>query len=408
MNFDYPLPDIGEGISEATLIEWLVDVGDTVEEGDDVVIVSTDKADVELASPCTGTVSQLCGKAGDLVEVGTVLMRFQTDGPVATSEQNEPAPSEQAPETDTIEEAPEPPLDTGNYRDEGRPGVVAAPATRKLGAETGVDIAKLKGSGPEGQITRADVEAAAAGPTKPPAAGTPAKGAVTTETLSGMRAAMATRMARSLEVHAHSTIDFQVEGEALLDLHKRLSGMVENEAISLTALLAKCVASALMHNPRLNSTIDEEGRTLSIHSDINLGVALASDKGLVVPVLRDVAGKKGNAVARELNRLTERGRAGELSPEELRGGTFTLSNTGGLEKAAIISTTPILNTPQTAILWVSRLCDRVWVRGDQAVVAPVLNATIAFDHRCHDGAEVIAFINDFSSFVMTPEAAIFR
>lgn len=383
MTYDFHLPDIGEGISEASLIEWVVAVGDTVEEGDDVAIISTDKADVELASPRKGTIAELRWSPGDLIAVGDVLLRFQG------------AEAAKAPLT----VAPGPGVDP-DVKSSTKPDnnvIVAAPSTRKLASEVGVDLGALVGSGPNGEITRADVAAATTS-------------GDTTETLDPVRLAMAARMTQSLRNNAHSGMDFQVDGSALLSLHRRLDAArdLAGEKVSLTALLAKCVAAALIRNPRLNSTINPEGTTLTLHGKVDLGVALASARGLLVPVLRDVGSKTGLTIARDLADLTTRGRDGTLRAEEMRGGSFTLSNTGSLERALFTSTSPIINPPQTAILWLSRLCDRVWAKDGQAVIRPVLSASISFDHRCLDGADIVGFVNDFSGFVEAPEVAILQ
>lgn len=382
MTSDFRLPDIGEGISEASLIEWIVAVGDTVEEGDDVAVVSTDKANVELASPRRGVVAELYWKPGDLVNVGQVLLRFQGED---QAEKTKPSAPGATPVTTPSAGA----------------RVIAAPATRKLAAETGVDLTRIAGSGPDGAITRADVESAGAAPG-------PAGVDVRIEPLDPLRQAMAARLSQSVRSSVHSTIDFQIDGSALASLQQRLPAAADlsGTKISLTAIIAKCVAAALARHPRLNATMDETGQHLHLHPNIDLGIALASPCGLVVPILRDVGGKLGAQIATELNRLTERGREGKLTPDEMRGGSFTLSNTGNLEQAMIEYTTPIIVPPQTAILWVSRLRDRLWVEGGHAVVRPVLNASLSFDHRCHDGADAMGFINDISRFVQTPEAAL--
>lgn len=386
MTSDFRLPDIGEGISEASLVEWLVAVGDQVQEGDDVAVVSTDKADVELASPRHGKVAELCWQPGDLVKVGQVLLTFEgeTDGANAGTA---PAPA--------IEEAATLPAVTAKT-------VVASPATRKLAAQTGVDLAGIAGSGPDGAITRSDVEAAMPAPERGAAGGT------RTEPQTPLRQAMAARLTQSVRTNVHSTIHFQMDGSALTGMQQRLADTEDltGTKISLTMLLAKCLAAALKRHPRLNSTADEACQTLTLHENIDLGIALASERGLIVPVLKDVAGKSGATVAAELASIILRGREGTLKPDELRGGSFTLSNTGSLEQAMVEYTTPIIVPPQTAILWVSRLRDRVWVEDGKAVIRSVINASLSFDHRCHDGADAMAFINDVSRFVGAPETAL--
>lgn len=387
MSPDFRLPDIGEGISEASLVEWLVAVGDAVEEGDDVAIVSTDKADVELASPKRGTVAELCWQPGDLVKVGQVLLIFDGDveGPVKEPEPDIPG------ETETSSPVP------------ASKSIIASPATRKLAAETGVDLGAVSGTGPDGAITRTDVEMAAEPGALPPS------GDTRTAPQSPFRQAMAARLSQSVRSNVHSTIHFQMDGSGLAAVQTRLADSEDltDVKVSLTVLLAKCLAGTLRRHPRFNASADEDGQSLTLFDRVNLGIALASDRGLAVPVLKDVAGKPGAMIATELAALTARGRDGTLQPDDMRGGSFTLSNTGSFEVAQIEYTTPIIVPPQTGILWVSRLRDRVWVEDGQAVVRPILNASLSFDHRFHDGADAMAFINDLSRFVGAPETALF-
>lgn len=391
MTFDFKLPDIGEGISEAIIVEWLVGIGDAVEEGTDVAVVSTDKADVELASPRRGTVSELLWKPGQLVKVGQDIMRLNVDGSADASLEA----------TDTAEEPTAAPKAAAAPAPAAGPAVIAAPATRKLAAEMGIDLATITGSGPNDEIRAGDL-------TPPDPAKAPAVGQGTTVMpLSNVYQAMATRMRASICTHAHATLDFRIDATALLQAQKQIAAGSDGVKVSMTAVLAKCTAAALKSAPRLNATLGSDGTSVVLHDAVNLGVALASEKGLFVPVVRDVAGRSGMAIATDLQNITERGRVGNLSPDMLKGGTFTLSNTGSLEQGHLTGTTPIINTPQVAILWVSRIRDDIWVDDGQAVVRPTLRATLAIDHACADGADAMAFINAFTRFAAYPEAAIF-
>ncbi|MBT3790438.1 MAG: 2-oxo acid dehydrogenase subunit E2 [Alphaproteobacteria bacterium] len=379
--YEFILPDIGEGISEALLINWTVNPGDQVAEDQEVATISTDKVDVELPSPRAGTVSELCWKPGDTVQVGSVFMRIET----ADDSAETPTPAKV--------KKPKPKAATPE-KVEKKPGnIIAAPSTRKLAAEQNIDLSSVSGSGPEGRVLRRDI-------------------ATTTETKSeapsGVRIAMAERMAHSVHTLAHTTMNFEVHADGLLALQKRLSpaANAQDLKLSMSVIIAKCVATALTRHPRFNATIDEEAVGLVLHNAVNMGLALASDRGLTVPVLRDVQALTLFALARHLGDTVNKGRDNQLQPADFRDGTFTLTNTGGLETADFLSTRPVINAPQAAILWVSRIKTRPRVVNEQLEAGPVINCSLSFDHRFLDGAEGVAFINDIAELFEIPEQAL--
>jgi len=397
--YEFLLPDIGEGISEAELISWAVQPGDRVEEDQELATISTDKANVELPSPRTGTVKELCWEPGDIVKVGAVFMRIEIgDSEARAGEQ--PRPEAARPQG----EASSTPI--GASSEHGPPvaggTVIAAPSTRKRAQQLGIDISTVTGSGQDGRVLARDLEAIAAANKRPKTR--PAS----SETPSGVRSAMAERMAYSVHTLAHSTMSFEVAADGLLALRERMSSAAQtgDGKISMSAILAKCVAAALARNGRFNATIDEEARALLLHDEINLGLALAGDRGLTVPVLRDVREKSLSAVARDLNDLVARGRAAQLQPKDFRDGTFTLSNTGNMEQASILSTRPVINAPQTAILWVSKIKTRPRVVNEQLEAGPMMNCSVSFDHRFIDGADSVAFINDLTQVFEEPQQAL--
>lgn len=377
--FDFILPDIGEGISEALLISWSVEPGQEVNEGDEIATVSTDKVDVELPAPRTGTVSELCWKPGDTVQVGAVFMRIDTGEDSAPVEQ--PA-KRKTPGKETGTTSPRKSMPTNSAG-----AIVAAPSTRKFASDRGIDLGLVAGSGPDGRIVRADVEAAMT------------RGG-TREPLNGVRAGMFDRMSRSVQTLAHSTINFEVRAEAFMTFIEKHEGK-----LSPTALLVRCLAGPLAQNPRLNATIDESRRELILHDSIDISVAMATDRGLVVPVLKEVEISSLDDISGALAEIVARAREGKLTHADMAGGTFTLSNTGALEKTAIVSTRPVVNMPQTAILWVSRVRARPVVDNDKVVPGQVMNASLSFDHRFLDGADAVNFINDFASAIENPDGA---
>lgn len=393
--YDFILPDIGEGISEALLINWSVEPGQQVDEGDEIATVSTDKVDVELPAPRAGTVAELCWKPGDTIKVGSVFMRIDTgEHTTVRSDENAARPEEM-----TTKPAPEasPPLAKSAKAD----GIVAAPSTRKLASDFGVDLNTVNGSGTGGRILREDVERQRSGDHQG------AEG-IRREPLNRVRAVMAERMAKSVQTLAHSTMNFEIRAERLSHVLNALRPEADERGIklSVTALLVKCLGKPLRQNPRFNATIDEQSRELLLLANVNLGVAMATEQGLMVPVIKGVNNLPLLELAHQLNDLVARTRTGRLDPSEMSKGTFTLSNTGALERATILSTRPVINAPQTATLWVSKIQNRPVVDGDKLSVGSVMNASLSFDHRFIDGADALSFINDLVEMIEAPERVL--
>jgi len=388
--YDFILPDIGEGISEALLINWSVEIGQEVAEGDEIATVSTDKVDVELPAPRAGTVAELCWKPGDTVQVGSVFMRIDTGGEAEEISK----PGHKKPPVKTASAAH---VASASPAKSAPHAIVCAPSTRKLAAEKGVDLAEIRGSGPDGRILRTDIESHAAGVADSVTGGTP-------EPLNRFRAVMAERMAYSVHTLAHSTMNFEMRAEAFSDALQALktAGEKQGAKVSATALMVACLGDALTRHPRFNATIDEKNRQLLLHDEINLGVAMATERGLMVPVLRGVNGEGILQLASRLNDLVQRTRTGALEPAEMSKGTFTLSNTGGLEEATITSTRPVINAPQSATLWISKIQQRPVVHDGALAVGKVMYASLSFDHRFIDGADTVAFINDFARLIESP------
>ncbi len=386
--YEFILPDIGEGISEALLINWSVKAGDRVEEGDELATISTDKVDVELPSPRSGVVSELCWTPGDTIKVGSVFLRIDTSDAADTA----PAAKPSKPKAEQKSKTPAAPATSS---------IVAAPSTRKRAQDLGVDLGAVTGTGPGGRIVLRDIESGAT-------ADGETHSSTRHETPNSVRKAMADHMARSVHTLAHSTMNFEARADAFLALLAKLGPKAQARDIRLTptALFAKCAGSALTDHPRFNATIDEDKGDLILHESVNLSVALASERGLLVPVVNNINTMSLFAVARALSDITARGRDGALDPQDVRGGTFTLSNTGNMERATITSTRPIINAPQTAILWVSRITERPRVSEGKLEAGPMVSCSLSFDHRFIDGADAVAFVNDVAAHIESPEQAL--
>ncbi len=379
----------------------MVALGDEIEEGAEIASVSTDKVDFELPSPCAGTIVELLWTPGDTVPVGEVLIRIERSGsPEAGS-----APSPE----------PVPAAAPASARALGKPAlmapIVAAPALRRLAHERGVELGTLLGSGPEGRILMRDLEAAGerpAAPAAPVAESRPAPAAARREPLSRARAVAAERLAQSVHTLAHSTISFEVTADALEALLEKLAPEAERRRVKLTpvALIAKCLSSALGDHPRFNATIDEAANELLLHAAVDLGLAVATPGGLMVPVVRGVERLTLFELAEAVADLAERAREGRLEVSEVRGGNFTLSSTASLERATLLSARPIVNPPQTAVLWVSRIVARARVIDGDLSAGPMMAGSLSFDHRYIDGADATYFINDLAAMFECPERAL--
>jgi pyruvate dehydrogenase E2 component (dihydrolipoamide acetyltransferase) len=411
---EFRLPDLGEGVTEAEIDRWLVREGETIAEDDPLVEVITDKATAEIPSPFAGVVSRLHVAEGDIVPVGTVLVTIG-DSPGA----GRPAGEGSIPSASPLRSAAETPAReaavSSASRPQGRPSssekstptpyrssgeVRAMPPVRKLARELGVDLARVPGSGPNGRIVRADVEAFAStgAPTDAPSgaptgarlesAGAPS--GARREPLRGIRRTIAERMLKS-----HTAIPPVTHIEECdvteLDATRRLANERAPDAPKLTFLpfIVRAVLAGLKNFPALNASLDEDRGEIVFHSDYNIGVAVNTQAGLVVPVLHRADEMNLRTIAGEIERLAIAARDGNLKPEEVHGGTFTITSPG---RYAGLMATPLILHPQTGILGVHKASDRPVVRDGQIVVRKMMNLGITFDHRVLDGVAASSFI----------------
>ncbi len=388
---DFLVPDLGEGLEDATVSSWCVAVGDEVELNQPLCTLETAKAEVEIPSPYAGRVSELGGAAGDVLPVGSVLVRIETDA--AAGQAAGPATPKPA-KNNGVERNPvlvgygtDAAADTSRRH---RPR--AKPAVRKLAAELLVDLADVA-PGADGIITRQAVLAAAGahGEQRP---------GVDHDVLPvrGVHAEMAKRMtlSRNQIPDAHATVE--VDGTRLLELRDTLG-------LTPFALTMRLLVLALGRHRILNSTwVDgPDGPQMHTHHAIHLGIAVAAPRGLLVPVVRDAQAMTTRVLAEELTRLIEAAREGTLRPAELAGSTFTVSNFGAL---GLDDGVPVINHPEAAILGIGSLRPRAVVVGGALVVRSTMNLTCAFDHRVADGAQVAAFLTDLRGLIERPETAL--
>ena len=361
MAYEFKLPDLGEGLTEGEIARWLVAEGQEIAEDDPLVEVQTDKTTVEIPSPAGGKVARIMVAEGDVVPVGTVLVVIGEDGEL-------PAAAEEQPRAEPAASVPDAAQEQSSSR--GQAGRVrATPLVRRLAQELGVDLSSIAGTGPQGRVSEADVRQAAASEGLSPGHGPEGR----REPLRGVRRLVAEHMAR-----AHREVP-PVTWVEECDF-----GNVDLKRLVPTVL--KAVGESLQEFPELNARLD--GDAIVFLDRYDLGVAVQTEQGLVVPVVRAVNEKSLDELAAEVERLADAARAGKLDPEEVRGSTFTVTSAG---KLGGLLTTPIVNHPEVAILSIGRVADRPVVRGGEVQARPVGTIAITFDHRVVDGARAAEF-----------------
>ena len=354
MAYEFKLPDLGEGLTEGEISRWLVSEGDEVAEDQPLVEIQTDKTTVEIPSPAAGKVAQILVEEGKVVPVGTILVVIGEDG----AQPSAPTP---APKKDTSQSLAPGRAPAGRVR--------ATPLVRRLAQELDVDLEQLTGTGPQGRVTEADVRAAAT--SKGQAPGPVSEGR--REPLRGVRRLIAEHMSR-----AHKEVPAVTWVEEC-----DFSGVDLNV---LVPTVLKAVAEALKEFPELNARL--EGDEIVYLDRYDLGIAVQTEEGLVVPVVRGCDSASADELAEEVERLAEAARAGALKPEELRGSTFTVTSAG---KLAGLFQTPIVNHPEVAILSIGRVAERPVVRNGELAAARTGYVSVTFDHRVVDGARAAEF-----------------
>ncbi|MQA03620.1 MAG: 2-oxo acid dehydrogenase subunit E2 [Streptosporangiales bacterium] len=395
---DFLLPDVGEGIAEAELVEWLVGVGDPVAADQSIVVVETDKSQVELPAPVAGTVAEIGPAVGDVVAVGTLLTRIATGG-----DRDGSGTSEQPPRR--------------------RP--LASPSVRKRALRLAIDLADVPGTGPRGRVLATDVDAyeTRVGAPEPNPAPEPARKAAlesesepvpqpateptpptergdTVVQLRGVRRRVARSMTEALQIpHIHEFRE--VDATQLLAARETLQAGFARDGLRLTVLplLVRACVWALGRHPSFNARFDAERERLTQYGSVALGVATATDDGLLVPVLRDAEQRSLRDTARELARLTAVARTRTASQSDLSGGTCTVTNFGSL---GTWLGTPVIRPPEVAIVGFGRVTEKVVPVDGVPAVRPVLPIVAATDHRVNDGAHLAALLSDIAAVIEQP------
>lgn len=411
-NFTFRLPDIGEGVTEAEITAWHVAVGDTVEEDQPLADVMTDKATVELTSPVAGKVLSIRGEVGDMVPVRSTLVELEIEGKtgeepaksVAKAEPAKPvangggAPAVDVPPRSAASAEPEP-RPTAKLTSPAGAAPLAAPATRRIAHELGIDLARVPATGKGGIITRDDLERFAKGGVSAPARAR--RTGVEEIRLTGMRRKIAERMQEAKRRVPHFTYVEEFDMTGLEALRAELNAERRDDQPKLTLLpfFMQAVVRLRAEFEHVNARYDDEAGILSVHEAVHIGIATQTDAGLMVPVVRHVEALDIWECARELARAAEAARNGTATREELSGSTITLTSLGALGG---ISATPIINPPEVAIIGPNKLVQRPVVIDGQVVVRTMMNLSASFDHRIIDGHQAARFVQRMKRLIECP------
>ena len=410
------LPALGESVTEGVITRWLKAVGDSVAADEPLVEISTDKVDTEIPAPASGTLASIAVEADGTAEVGAEIARIST-GAAAPAPTAAPTPAPAAPEPTPQPAAapapaatPAPAAAASAATSEANAGAYVTPLVRRLAAQNDIELSTITGTGVGGRIRKADVMAAVeargaaqqapAAPTSAaPAPAAPEASALRgrTEKMSRLRRVIAERMVESLQTSAQLTTVVEVDVTRIAALRNRVKGDFEaREGVKLSFLpfFCKAAVEALKVYPQINSSIDLQAGTITYHEAENLGIAVDTDRGLLVPVIRDAGDLNIAGIARRIADLAERTRTNKVAPDELSGGTFTVTNTGS--RGALFDT-PIINMPQVAILGTGSVVKRPVVISDggQDVIAirSMVYLALSYDHRIVDGADAARFLS---------------
>ncbi|WLR52159.1 dihydrolipoamide acetyltransferase family protein [Bacillus tianshenii] len=433
MAFEFKLPDIGEGIHEGEIAKWFVKPGDEVKEDDVLAEVQNDKAVVEIPCPVDGTVKEIKVDEGETAIVGDVIVTFDApgyeddgsdEGGEEKAEESKEEPKEEAPKEEAPKKEEAPAASSSDEEVDENARVIAMPSVRKYARDKGVDIRKVSGSGKNGRVLKEDIESFLSGGAKAEEApaqeekaetkeeAAPAQQAApagqypeTREKMSGMRKAIAKAMVNSKHTAPHVTLMDEVDVSALVAHRKQFKQVAADKGIKLTYLpyVVKALVSALREYPVLNTMLDDETQEIVQKHYYNIGIAADTDKGLLVPVVKDAERKSIFNISSEINELAVKARDGKLSGEEMKGASCTITNIGSAGGQWF---TPVINHPEVAILGIGRIAEKPVVRDGEIVAAPVLALSLSFDHRMIDGATAQNAMNHIKRLLNDPQLLV--
>ncbi|MBU8582424.1 2-oxo acid dehydrogenase subunit E2 [Bacillus paralicheniformis] len=424
MAFEFKLPDIGEGIHEGEIVKWFVKPNDEVNEDDVLAEVQNDKAVVEIPSPVKGKVLELKVEEGTVATVGQTIITFDAPGYEDLQFKGDESGEAKAEEADKQEtDAPAEAAEANEQADaDPNKRVIAMPSVRKYAREKGVDIVNVSGSGKNGRVLKEDIDsflnggtagnaqAAQAEEKAEPAAQKPAAAVQvpegefpeTREKMSGIRKAIAKAMVNSKHTAPHVTLMDEVDVTNLVAHRKQFKQVAADQGIKLTYLpyVVKALTSALKKYPALNTSIDDNTDEVIQKHYYNIGIAADTDKGLLVPVVKNADRKAVFEISNEINELATKARDGKLAPAEMKGASCTITNIGSAGGQWF---TPVINHPEVAILGIGRIAEKAVVRDGEIVAAPVLALSLSFDHRMIDGATAQNALNHIKRLLNDPQ-----
>ncbi|MEM1947754.1 MAG: dihydrolipoamide acetyltransferase family protein [Candidatus Caldarchaeum sp.] len=363
-------PDVGEGIAEGEVIKFLVNEGDVVEKYQPIVEVMTVKVTVEIPSPVKGVVKKILAAPGQILKVGDPYIEIETEEPYAEQ---------------PVEKPPAPMQEIFAERPKEISKVLATPAVKKLAKELGVDLSTLVGTGPGGRITEEDVRKAAASVEE-------------RIPIKGLRRMIAEKLVQAKNKAALVTVFENVDAGELVNLRDEMRKVQDEKGVKMTylPLILKAVVAAVKDVPQLNGWIDEERNEIVLSRNVNIGIAVDTPDGLLVPIIKNVETKDVWTLAREIDELAEKARQGRLTLDDVRGGTISISNYGSLGS---LSGTPIINFPEIAIIGVGRVEKRPVVKNDSIVIGHVMEIAVTMDHRAVDGGSMAKFVNALRTYL---------
>ncbi|MBB4438124.1 MULTISPECIES: dihydrolipoamide acetyltransferase family protein [Rhizobium] len=405
--FIIKMPDVGEGVAEAEIVEWHVKTGDPVREDMVIAAVMTDKATVEIPSPVNGIVIWLAGEVGDRIAVKAPLVRIETAGEIGEAQpmQISQPPIAETPRAEIAKPAPAAPAPAAAPVPAAAPAEkpLAAPSVRLFARESGVDLRQVQGTGPVGRILREDIEQFLTPGTAPAAVknGFAKKTATEEIKLTGLRRRIAEKMVLSASRIPHITYVEEVDMSALEELRATMNGDRRPDHPKLTVLpfLMRALVKAISEQPDVNATFDDDAGIITRYSAVHIAIATQTPAGLTVPVVRHAEARGIWDCAAEMNRLAEAARSGTATRDELSGSTITISSLGAL--GGIVST-PIINHPEVAIIGVNKIATRPVWDGTQFVPRKVMNLSSSFDHRIIDGWDAANFVQRIRTLIETP------
>ncbi|MFH1650319.1 MAG: 2-oxo acid dehydrogenase subunit E2 [Candidatus Woesearchaeota archaeon] len=435
--YEFLFPDVGEGLTEGVLVKWLVKPGDSVKQDQPVAEVETDKAVVELPSPVAGKVNELLHKEHDTIIVGKPLMTFETTEQPAQKEEKKEVvktsgtikptvsakglalpkerklardkgidlstvqgtgPNGRITEQDILHASGATRVTTGPNISATKKDILATPSTRQLAREKGVDINAIKGTGELGRITKEDIENLANGTqTAKPTQNTPLQGKRIP--ITGLRNAIAQNLMRSQKSTAHVTHTDTIDVTELVAIRDREKDKV-NVRLSYLPFFLKACVKALEKHPYMNANVDDSKNEIVLSAEMHFGIAVDTERGLLVPVIRDADKKNILELAESINSIAETARSGKMQAAEMQGSTFTITSIGNVGGDAF---TPIINYPNIAILGIGTVKDKPAVFNGDIAIRKLCVLSLTYDHRIVDGAEAARFMNDLKTFLEDPE-----